>query len=41
MTVSLVPASSNWIITTPNPGEKKYQLLFNTEGTKNVSVTIT
>ena len=40
MTVNLVPPLSTWTETTPNPGEKKYQLLFNTEGTKNISVTI-
>ena len=39
-TVNLVPSVENWTVTTSNPGEKKYQLLFNTAGAKNVSVTI-
>ena len=38
--VNFVPPLSDWTETTPNPGEKKYQLLFNTEGTKTISVTL-
>ena len=40
MGVSLSPDVSNWIVTNPTSDEVKYQLLFNTAGTKDVSVTI-
>jgi len=38
--ISLSPDVSNWTVSATNPGEVRYQLLFNTAGTKDVSVTI-
>ena len=40
MEISLIPDISNWTVTNTNPGETKYQILFNTGGTKNIDVTI-
>ncbi len=46
MTVTLVPSVENWTVTTPNPGEKRYQYIIPKNsnglgGTANLSVTIT
>ena len=43
MNVTLVPSVENWTVTTPNPGEKKYQYIVpknSLGGTANLSVTI-
>lgn len=38
--IQLTPDISNWVVTDSVPGEKKYQILFNTKGTKNLDVNI-